>query len=113
MKPVVIESPYAGDVETNLRYLRAAMRECLLKGEAPFASHAIYTQPGVLDDTKPDERSLGIKAGFVIAEALARAGAPRLFFQDQGYSRGMHLGVNHAREIEQTMEFRRLVGWKG
>lgn len=42
MKLVVIESPYAGDVERNLRYVRAAMRDCLLRGEAPFASHALY-----------------------------------------------------------------------
>lgn len=47
---VIIESPYAGDVDRNLEYLRAAMRDCLKRGEAPFASHALYTQPGVLDD---------------------------------------------------------------
>lgn len=113
MKPVVIESPYAGDVEKNLRYLRAAMRSCLLRGEAPFASHAIYTQPGVLDDTIPEERELGIKAGFVVAEALARVGAPRIIFHDEGCSRGMHYGVNHAREIKQETEFRKLLGWRG
>ena len=33
---VIIESPYAGDVEKNLRYLRAAMHDCLMRGEAPF-----------------------------------------------------------------------------
>jgi hypothetical protein len=113
MRPVVIESPFAGDVEKNLRYLRAAMRACLLRGEAPFASHAIYTQPGVLDDTIPEERDLGIKAGFAVVEALAAAGAPRIVFTDEGYSRGMHYGLDHARKIEQEMEFRRLVGWRG
>lgn len=60
---VVVESPYAGDVERNLRYLRAALRDCLLRGEAPYASHAIYTQPGVLDDDIPSERTRGIHAG--------------------------------------------------
>ena len=40
MRLVVVESPYAGDVEANLAYLRRAMRDCLLRGEAPFASHA-------------------------------------------------------------------------
>ena len=39
MKLVVVESPYAGDVETNVRYARAAIRDCLMRGEAPFASH--------------------------------------------------------------------------
>lgn len=47
MKRVVIESPFAGDVELNLRYLRACMHHCLKSGEAPYASHALYTQPGV------------------------------------------------------------------
>ena len=49
-RKVILESPYAGDVETNLRNARAAMRDCLLRGEAPYASHLLYTQPGVLDD---------------------------------------------------------------
>jgi hypothetical protein len=111
MRPVVLESPYAGDVERNLRYLRAAMRLCLLNGEAPFASHAIYTQPGVLDDTIPAERELGIRAGFVVAEALAWAGAPRLFFVDEGESKGMAAGMKHARGIWQPTENRIVPGW--
>jgi len=66
MRRVIIESPFAGKGETasermfeeykNIRYLRACMRDCLLKGEAPFASHGLYTQEGVLDDTIPEER---------------------------------------------------------
>src|ERR1700693_1541940 len=68
MRLVVIESPFAaiGDrsIEHHLKYLRAAMHDCLMRGEAPYASHALYTQPGVLDDGKPDERKHGIKAGF-------------------------------------------------
>jgi hypothetical protein len=59
MIPVVIESPYAGDVERNLRYVRACMRDCLLRGEAPYASHALYTQPDVLCDEIPEERQYG------------------------------------------------------
>lgn len=47
MRLVIIESPFAGDVVRNLRYLRACMRDCLRRGEAPYASHALYTQPGV------------------------------------------------------------------
>ncbi len=54
MKLVVIESPFKGTkVEMALyeRYLRAAMHGCLMRGEAPYASHGLCTQPGVLDDT--------------------------------------------------------------
>ena len=56
MQRVIIESPYAGDVERNVRYARAAMADCLKRGEAPFASHLLYTQEGVLDDDIPGER---------------------------------------------------------
>ena len=46
------------------------MRDCLLRGEVPFASHLFYTQPGILDDNKPDERVFGIMAGKAIIEKL-------------------------------------------
>lgn len=68
MRRIVIESPYAAPtpegIARNLRYLRACMRDSLLRGEAPFASHAIYTQPGMLRDEIQAERDWGIEAGF-------------------------------------------------
>ena len=42
MRRVIVESPYAGDVERNIAYVRAAMRDCLMRGEAPLASHLLY-----------------------------------------------------------------------
>ena len=50
MKLVILESPFAGDVKRNTAYARAALRDSLLRGEAPIASHLLYTQDGVLDD---------------------------------------------------------------
>ena len=64
MRLVVLESPYAGNVERNVAYARACLADCLARGEAPIASHLLYTQPGVLDDTNPEQRKLGINAGF-------------------------------------------------
>ncbi|MHA3723743.1 DUF7768 domain-containing protein [Leucobacter sp. HY1910] len=61
---VVIESPYAGATALHERYARACLADSLTRGEAPFASHLLYTQPGVLDDTVPGERTRGIEAGF-------------------------------------------------
>jgi hypothetical protein len=55
---VIVESPFAGDVAANLSYGRRCMADCLRRGEAPFASHLLYTQPGVLDDSLPEERQL-------------------------------------------------------
>lgn len=82
---VIIESPYAGDVERNLRYLRACMRDSLLRGEAPFASHGLYTQLGVLDDLNPEERKLGINAGFAWRSSAELV----VFYLDLGWSPGM------------------------
>jgi len=102
MKLIAIESPYAGDVERNLRYLRACMADCLSRGEAPYASHALYTQPGVLDDDIAEERQLGIDAGFAWAE---RADV-RVVYTDLGISTGMAWGVRHANTISQSIEYR-------
>ena len=60
MRLVYVESPYAGDVERNVQYARACLADCLRRGEAPFASHLLYTQEGILDDLIEGERMKGI-----------------------------------------------------
>jgi hypothetical protein len=92
---VVIESPFAGDVERNLRYLRACMSDCLRRGEAPYASHALYTQPGVLNDDIPAERTRGILAGF----AWGAVASLRVVYDDLGVSSGMRCGIEEAERI--------------
>lgn len=106
MKLVLVESPFAGDVDRNLRYLRAAMRDCLMRGEAPFASHALYTQPGVLDDGKPEERTLGIEAGLLWG---AKADAT-VVYVDLGISPGMEQGIARANSEGRTVVYRWLPG---
>lgn len=88
---VVIESPYAGDVERNLRYARRAMRDCLRRGEHPLASHLLYTQEGILDDNQPSERAQGIAAGLAWAEHADAI----YFYVDYGFSRGMSAAHDH------------------
>jgi hypothetical protein len=56
MRLVVLESPYAGDVDANVEYARACVRDALQRGDAPIASHLLYTQPGILRDEVPAER---------------------------------------------------------
>lgn len=105
---VAIESPFAGDIATNLRYLRKAMRYCLKRGEAPYASHALYTQDGVLDDNNPDERTLGIEAGLAWGEAAQKA----VVYTDLGFSRGMEMGIERHTKNGIPVEKRELPGWK-
>lgn len=108
---VIVESPYAaasaGDLDRHLRYLRAALADCLQRGEAPFASHAIYTQPGVLRDEHPEERKMGVTAGFAWRAAAERT----VVYSDLGVSAGMRLGIEHAESIGQPVEWRTLSGW--
>lgn len=104
MRRVIIESPYAGDVEANLTYLRACIRDCLLRGESPFASHAIYTQPGVLDDTNPEERKLGIQAGF----EWRTCAHTTVVYTDLGITDGMKLGIENARGVGRFVEYRKI-----
>jgi hypothetical protein len=106
MRLVIIESPYAGDVNGNTEYLRACMRDCLLRGEAPYASHGLYTQPGVLDDLIPEEREHGIQAGFAwrqVAEAT-------VVYTDRGVSGGMKHGIEDAIKRGVPVEYRSLAG---
>jgi hypothetical protein len=108
MRLVVIESPFSGDTQRNLRYARAAMADCLSRGEAPLASHALYTQPGVLDDAVPEQRALGIAAGLAWA-AWADA---TVVYTDLGMSDGMRLGVADAVGAGRAVEHRSIEGWK-
>lgn len=99
MKRIIIESPYAGetpaDVEANEAYLRRCLRFCLLQGHAPFASHGLYTLPGVLDDRVPVERRAEIEAGF----AWRPVADETWVFLDRGCSSGMREGVVEAMEL--------------
>jgi hypothetical protein len=111
MRRVIIESPFAGPtpeiIARNIRYVRACMRDCLLRGESPYASHALYTLPGVLDDTKPDERKLGMEAG----RAWMTIIDPELIvapYTDLGVSPGMQWGIDNAKSWGRTVDMRQL-----
>lgn len=102
MRRVVIESPYAGKVTENLGYLRRCMQDCFRRGEAPFASHGLYTQ--ILDDKDPRQRETGIQAGFVWRD-LAEA---TVVYTDLGISNGMQLGIDDAIAKGRPVEYRSL-----
>lgn len=105
MRRVIIESPFAGDVDANIAYARRCVRDSVLRGEAPIASHLLLTQPGVLDDDVPEERQLGIDAGLAwrfVADAS-------IVYTDRGISRGMEYGIAAAKEAGVPVEYRSLV----
>jgi len=112
MKRVIIESPFGSHLEKvvqeNLRFLRACLHDALVNhDEAPFASHGLYTQLGVLDDRDQSERMHGIHAGFEwrsCAEAT-------VVYTNRGISSGMRYGIDDATRIGQQIIYRVLEGW--
>lgn len=102
MKRVIIESPYAGDTERNVRYARACVRDSVLRGEAPIASHLLFTQQGILNDDILAERSAGIAAGHAW---MSRADLCAVY-TDLGLSEGMKRGIERAFAEQTAIEFR-------
>ena len=104
---VQLESPFGAltreGIITNVAYALIAMRDSLKNhGEAPFASHLLYTQ--MLDDTDPLERDMGIEAGLVIGANADYT----VVYQDLGISRGMHYGIDRAEREGRAVIYRQL-----
>jgi hypothetical protein len=103
LTPVILETPYQGEVGRNQRYAQLCMRDALLNHqEAPFASHLLY--PQALDDNDAEERALGLHAGF----AWGRFARLRVFYVDLGWSDGMYQGHQEAIALSQVIQERTL-----
>ncbi|AXQ65198.1 glycosylase [Gordonia phage Schmidt] len=103
---VVVESPFAGDQTRNVEYAQDAMRDSLARGEAPLASHLLYTQ--VLDDREPEQRRQGIAAGLAWnkhADLIA-------VYTDRGITQGMQDGIVFASLHGVPVEYRSLEEWR-
>jgi len=73
------------------------VEDSLRRGEAPIASHLLYTQEGILDDLDKNDRSLGITAGHSwigVADGM-------VVYTDFGISDGMRAGIK-AGAMEQV-----------
>lgn len=104
MKRVILESPYAGDTTRNIRYARECLKDSLKRGEAPIASHLLYTQEGVLDDNIEEERIWGINAGLAWKEVADL----QVFYIDFGMSGGMKYAVEYAKNHNIEVEYRKI-----
>jgi len=104
MRLTVIESPYRADTEAdferNLIYLDLCIRDAIIRGEAPFASHKMY--PGALREE--DERDLGIRCGF----EWWRAASLVAFYTDFGWSPGMTRALVKAKTTNIKWEARKV-----
>jgi len=102
-KLVILESPWAGDIERNEWYAHACMLDCIKRGEAPFASHLLYTL--VLDEDNPDERKQGIELGHEWMKAADKV----VVYTDLGISEGMKKGIDRAITLGIPFEFRKIM----
>jgi|TARA_B110000263_G_C15290190_1_gene502866 hypothetical protein len=109
-KIVVIESPFrATELSTkarNLIYARSAVKDSIFRGEIPLASHLLYTQPGILDDTDPKERKHGMLMGHHFMKFCDVA----VYF-DLGISSGMMQGIQKARQLGAKIDWRVTGEW--
>lgn len=103
MQRVILESPYSGDVIRNTEYARKCMLDSILRGEAPIASHLLYTQ--CLDDLKPEQRTLGMTAGFAWYPVAQKC----VVYTDYGISRGMTVGIQEATKHNVPVEYRKIL----
>jgi hypothetical protein len=114
MPRVLVESPYAPSsvdasmrivqLRENIEYARSAVRDCLRRGEAPYASHLFFTQPGLLDDRVASQRALGIEAGLTWGAAADKT----VVYADRGISPGMQVGMDRAVLEGRPIEIRYL-----
>lgn len=106
LRRVVVESPYAGDIESNVAYARRAVLDSVNRGEAPIASHLLFPEM-ILDDNVRVSRMIGIECGLAwhhVAEAV-------VFYVDRGMSRGMQTAMTHCLAYGIEYEVRYLEPW--
>lgn len=92
MKLVYICSPYAGDIESNVRFAKAACRYTMEQGCAPVAVHLMY--PQILDDNIPAQRETGIRMGLRVL-----ASCDELWICGSRISHGMNCEIVEAERL--------------
>lgn len=99
MVTVMIESPYSAEtpekIQENVDYAIKCMQDCINRGEAPFASHLLYTQQvgngkafekdGQTDQQHWITRAKGIELGSTWRKLVDKT----VFYLDKGWSSGM------------------------
>lgn len=101
-KLIIIESPYAGEIERNMIYLGRAIKDTLSRNESPIASHGLF--PQFYNDANPFERNTCMYAGW----AWMRAADYIVVYTDYGISEGMRLGIEEAESCRCTIVYRQI-----
>jgi len=95
MSVVVIESPYSGDIDRNIRYLAlCGFDAALLHDELAYASHAWMTQhpraKGLfVSDYDPKWDVLTRNQAIALSQRMRHLATMTVFYVDLGWSSGM------------------------
>lgn len=114
---VILETPYSPKsfpdmdpgscLKRNIQFAQMCMRDSLLRNEAPFMSHLLYTQENVLDDNNLYERMLGIDAGLDWGSCAEST----IVYTNLGITSGMKYGIKSAETLGRPIYYRELNGW--
>ena len=103
---VIIESPWRAKTPAeqfrNKKYAILCMQDSISRGEAPYASHLLYTQ--FLIEENNEQRNLGIEIGLAWGEKAVKT----VVYQDFGLTSGMNYGIRHALKCNRPVEYREI-----
>lgn len=102
---VILESPFKGYVERNVEYARRCVRDSIMRGEAPLASHLLYTQYGILNDDNEEERNIGLQLGLMWYEKADLC----VVYVDFGITEGMNRGIYTAHFHRVPVAYRTIL----
>jgi len=98
-RPIVfICSPFAGDIEKNVKAARKYCRFAVEMGYIPFAPHLLF--PQFLNDNEPKERELGLFFGIALMSKCAEV-----------WVFGETVSVGMAKEIEKAEKRGMRIRW--
>jgi hypothetical protein len=101
---VVLETPWAGlgAGDKAKSYVRNCIRDCIARGEIPWASHVMFAWTDALYETDEEQRAEGIELN---KQMLLRADKV-VAYTDHGISKGMQIAITFAKIHGKNVEKR-------
>lgn len=93
IKKIFVCSPYRGDVDRNINYVKNICRYIIFHGHAPFAPHLHYTR--FLNEDLEYERTAGILCGLEFLKCCDEL----WYFDKYGVTEGMKIEIEEARSL--------------
>ena len=110
---VFLESPYSGNIAENIKYAIECTRDSLHRGEAPFASHLLYTLHPVhlfVADGGRHTVAVGREGAIAASQSWRHVADVTVFYVDLGWSSGMSAALQYCKERGLPWEERSIRG---